>query len=774
MSNEINKNKSPSSAYGQWQNFSMGLQKLGDYSTNLRSSRRLTPVKQEQEWFSDVASGVADLSSKFYKDYEDRTNLKVETYRNAKSLEDIQKDIVEKKVPFQNDALAMTLLKRNVGNMYSTLADQEFSSRIARGEFVGKSPEEVDKAKFEHRQKTLEELRQSNALDFENPQDQAFLYGFYENSYKSRMLAMAQNDELTSKHYTDEALRTDETGFANQFSTGVHSVEDVEASFEASEQTIGYRATATEKASSLGKKIGYLAGNGECGTEILTALRNKKVKGTDVTYEAYLGGKDVWDKYVSDSVLAKYTRDATAMYKFQSDLSQLSANPTAENMAKLNGMLEASLKRSGGVKTWESELIYKQIEAGNKKLRGETAENTSKIQVAQAVSILSPWVTNKLTVGDERNATDIRKQLRENKIPDYIADVVYEQLVSEELYGENSDPTRVSRTLGLIASGDFGDTHIRNFVSGTISKDLTSFRRSMLTFEDEGIMPSDVDQVTGDFDYAPVGRISGAILQGITPGLKRQLDLFQRNPSAYRFIASKEDYELMTQVDFALQTNTNPVRGLANAQKVLSKYDKDQRKSFERDITKKAEIIGTSYWNTFFGWTGIPHKETPNVSPYMVNMALADAVDYAKKNPDSTVTEQFDYALKKVNNEFMGFNGVTIPMYQVQNAFPDYQIGGLALRDKIKSGVEDVLKKELDIPEDKIKTYLDNSKYSYREEAIVIMNQENLFVTSIPLRSLKKYIENKELEEREALDKSKFNVGTALEVSKDKLLEVTK
>ena len=729
MSNEINKNKSPSSAYGQWQNFSMGLQKLGDYSTNLRSSRRLTPVKQEQEWFSDVASGVADLSSKFYKDYEDRTNLKVETYRNARSLEDIQKDIVEKKVPFQNDALAMTLLKRQVGNMYFQMADQEFSNQITNGHFVGKSPEEVDKAKFEHMQKTLDEIRQSNALDFENPQDQAFLYGFYENSYKSRMLSMSQNDEITNKHYTEKAIEVDKSTTYNKYSTGYHKVEEVEADINAQQTVTGYRYSPSQRVARLTNHLDALANNTTDGTRLLKELRYRK-DASGNTFESIIGGAKVYDKFIADSELREITANVTNKYTLQNTIDDLARNPTPENIAKIIAGRDSAIESSGGVETAQTKMWNKGYEDAIKNLEKGTSAINSQIKDVIAGDRVGAWYIGTLAGTETRSFVEASKQWRDEKITEAREKAVMEALAKNTL--ENGSTEDKARLLILASRGEFKFAFAGKVVKDYFARNFSTMNESVNTYMKTGSLPSSIledAQGTATLNYGNLGVLQGNILQGIPREVLPTLELYSSNPSAFLELFKDEKIgQQFSLIDQALRNGQNPIQALAGL-KEYEALDSRQRAQIDRKVDK----IAYSYNQGIF----FDDKTTIPVNSPLRAYAYSQAMMYMRANPDADFSVVMDNMRTRMEESYSSLSQNTfIPRAQIRSYTGTYDVSNETLDEQLQDTFKDYTKDILKIPGEELKNYLPYTLYNSVNNAILVNDKNGRLVGEIPLEIL--------------------------------------
>lgn len=753
MSNEINKNKSPSSAYGQWQNFSMGLQKLGGYDANIRNpDSKLVPVKQERDWFSDVASGLGALTegaSKLYEDYKERVNVDVEEYKESHSLEEIQKDMVNKNVPFQNDPIAMSLLKRKVGALYYNLADQEFSNKIQNGEFLNKSPEELDKAKFDFMRNKLKEIAVNNAFDFENEADKDFVEGFYANSTKSRVASFIENDKVTNKHLVDKSLMTDKANLGTRFSTGIHIVEDFNDAVSNLGKASGIHYSIPQLVDLVTAGLEGVASNPE-GTELLKKLRHSNIAGLGVTGEELVGGAVAFDKFVADAEYREVSYRAQVKYALTDKVNALASDPTPKNLAELRLGLKGALESSEGVETWQTKLWHKGIEQAEKNIANSTGATKEATKMALGTDILASFYEAHMSGDHSMTDVDLNKALKENKVPDYMVKDVIETLVTNEL--DKGDPKRINRLLGLSTSDSFAGTYFKGALEKHFNRGVAKFNNLVTNYMETGVLPEVNEQ--GYFDYTPIGRVQGDTVRGLDEDSKKLLAIYGANPSAFSMIADGNTFGMLQFMDMSMRMGHNPIKAYAGYKKGLDIYDANQRQSLKNKVFTDAEIIGTR----FFGDT---QKVKGNELVY--NIALSLATDYSLKNPDVLPTECFEHAIDSIEEQFMGISPNTaIPVAQVQHLLPNFNVGSQGIRDKLKDQFDKYLREDLGIPEDKLDHYLPYTVYVPRLNSIRVIDDTSSLIKDIPLKVLADRIANSNLKEAVGESKSRDIVREAL------------
>lgn len=272
--------------YYNWRYFSAALERLGSRSEG-RLGGNVPPAQIKAE--RDYMALAGDLFKGAMGGFEARRNASyklADDWLAKHSLEEYHQIMKEGGVPFQDDPLAMQRLKYRHGRTLSQLAEEEFQSRIDRGEFVGKEPEEVDEAHYQHLYDVLNE--NADTFTYQTDGDYFFNQGFWEDSEANREKVFSSSQRVSDDYHTQQALIETESTIMGLVTDQHSSAEAIYGAFEQAENAYGYRITPTQRMT-IAKNIleGLSARIG--GDTIIAKLANKKIPNLDQTFKDVFG-----------------------------------------------------------------------------------------------------------------------------------------------------------------------------------------------------------------------------------------------------------------------------------------------------------------------------------------------------------------------------------------------------------------------------------------------------------------------------------------------------
>lgn len=324
-----NTNSSIKEEWGQWRYFNSALKKLDVASPSTIALSAPTPAAEKQ---ADWMSAVGDVLNGVMGAFEARRDLsyqKADEYLKTHSLEEYKQAIQKGNVPFQNDPIAMQRLMYDHGKLLFAMSEEDFAQRVANGEFVGKEPEEVDAAHYEHSKKAMKEVA---GIFGYNVNDPWFKEGFYVDSEKGRAKSLVDNSAVTSERLWQEREVQDMALITAEINNGTLTAERVNEIING-----GGRAYSPEQAKKLVDGIIATLAESPNGAAILSKLKDAKLPfGKGVTWGSYVGDYKIKEAMTKSQNLRDI--ESTKDYiKFRLEVDELADNGDVAGIDKLLG-----------------------------------------------------------------------------------------------------------------------------------------------------------------------------------------------------------------------------------------------------------------------------------------------------------------------------------------------------------------------------------------------------------------------------------------------------
>ena len=340
--------------FGQWRYFNSSLEKLGAFKApTMHVDASAVPVEKEVNWISALGSAFSS-GLKGYEAYQNHAYSKADEYVKTHSMEEYIKEIKSKGIPFQDDPIAMQKLKQNYGDVARNLAKRDFLDRVARNEFEGKSPSEIDAIYYAQMKASQKDL--SDVLPFNTSDDYFFNKGFWENADKDRAEVLAQNSAVSNDWNKKEQFQMLNAKLRVLLTKpNLTSDEFVESINEGFKSGL-YHLDPIEQSTALGNYLKTLSESAN-GQRLLLELEGKKVPNTELSFPEYFGDK-VWASFKTDADNVAFTTKAKERDSWEAGVTSLK---NEGNRNALFGLLDAEYKSNGNVETLQSKFIKESI-----------------------------------------------------------------------------------------------------------------------------------------------------------------------------------------------------------------------------------------------------------------------------------------------------------------------------------------------------------------------------------------------------------------------------
>lgn len=278
-----------SKQYGEWRYFNASLQKLGEYRAPRLNVRYQPSVsRNEIDWADTLFDAGRGMLGLFEARREYSYKL-ADDWLAKHSLDEYHKLMQEGNVPFQDDPLAVQRLKFRHGEILSDIAQRDFQSRIEKGEFVGKEPEEIDAENFKYMQEVLS--KDTDIYPYKADGDWFFNQGFWANSNKFRSEVFDKSKAVDDKYYKQQALIETQASLVSLVQGGA-SAEQLSASLNLAKDAYGYHFSPdeyTKLAANLGDQLSITP----WGSSVIDKLKDQKVPTLgNLTYKDIWGGEE--------------------------------------------------------------------------------------------------------------------------------------------------------------------------------------------------------------------------------------------------------------------------------------------------------------------------------------------------------------------------------------------------------------------------------------------------------------------------------------------------
>lgn len=313
-------NKGISSEYGQWRYFNSSIKRLGEYRNARLNTRVLDYVpKQETDWMKAITSvtkGALDL----FEMRRQYSYKKADDWLSKHSLDEYHQLMKDGNVPFQDDPLAMQRLKFRHGEILADIAQNDFQSRIDKGEFIGKEPEEIDAENFKYMQQVLSE--DTDVYPYKADGDWFFNQGFWANSNKFRQQVFNKSKAVEDDYSKQQAMVETTASLVKMIEGGADANQLVSA-LNLSYDAYGWHFKPIEYQKIASQAVDQLSLT-PWGDKVIEDLKDMKVPTMgNTTFKDILGGDNGIQKLKLSSTNIRYSNDMSLRRSDRNNIERL-------------------------------------------------------------------------------------------------------------------------------------------------------------------------------------------------------------------------------------------------------------------------------------------------------------------------------------------------------------------------------------------------------------------------------------------------------------------
>lgn len=323
-----------SNEYYNWKYFNSNLQRLQEYNAPMLNSRVGNIPPKITTDYMDVIGGLLNAGLGAFKAYQDYSYKLAEDYINKEGISGYNKAMKENNVPIQDNPLAMQHLRYLQGKTLSELNQLDFQTKIERGQFIGKSPLEIEKAMLDSKidaPKDVEEYTPYVTQD-----DMFFEQGFWEDTDVQKEQNFVASTNVNNQYYKEEAQRAFTAKIGNLIDTGA-SPKAIENTYRQLQDSMGIYFSPAESTEFM-KGMLTRAGNTAWGGAYIDQLAKIKPVGSDKTYGEIFGKDYINDlkissensRYKDDLLLRTYDLENANELILKGDFATLSSIATDE------------------------------------------------------------------------------------------------------------------------------------------------------------------------------------------------------------------------------------------------------------------------------------------------------------------------------------------------------------------------------------------------------------------------------------------------------------
>lgn len=283
-------NSSIANEYQNWRYFNANLQKLGNYQAGRVNIRVSDAVVQAATNYTDALYNVFQGGLGLFEARREAAAKEVDDWLSKHSLEEYHQLMKDNNVPFQDDPLAMQRLKYRHGRIQSYLAEQDFQARIDKGEFVGKEPEEIDKAHYEYLYKVMQE--DSDVYPYKASGDYFYNQGFWENANANRETVFSKGQRVSDDYMKQDALLTAQSEIQGIIKSPNVSANAIYGKLQEFTEYNGFHFSPAERVAFFKGAIEVL-GQTPYGHREIQKLADMKVPGMDSTFRDLFGDETI-------------------------------------------------------------------------------------------------------------------------------------------------------------------------------------------------------------------------------------------------------------------------------------------------------------------------------------------------------------------------------------------------------------------------------------------------------------------------------------------------
>lgn len=660
------------SQYGQWRYFNASLQKLGDY----RSARIDTRVsgsyaKAKNNYFKALSQTI-QLGLKAFEGYRDYSYDLADKYVDRYGLEAYNKAMVDNQVPIQNNPLAMQRIRFRQGQILSGLENIDFKNRIDKGEFVGKSPFEVETAMIESKETAPEEA--SPYLPFDIKGDYFFNEGYWGGSEKQRDQAYAQNANVTTDRVKEQAFINVQATLGGLIDEHA-SPQDVFNSIDEWEKVEGIYYTPAEK-QKLYAEIFSRASEKEYGREYLDYLADKKIPNTNSTFRDLYGDDAIRTMQVKADN-RKLVADGERYYNFKENVDKLTT--TIDGGLKLKQMLDEELRINGNLKTEKTDMLYSAIQTWekNQKTQLKDAQRSygRQANLMELIDYYSDYCKGANGLPTEefkiKEWADRKSGITENDRK------VAQQIVIQSILG--SDDLKATNTMLTMITKGGAPRELKTYTGELLGNLYGSITKDINKYVTDGVLPN--EQTEG---YAPIADSQGRVLGYAPQGFSKLMELYNLNPSAIADIIDGSDTKLkrnMKVANMAVAMGKNPIEILGKS--ALFEFRLDQ---LEETTGAKRQFNYSLVSSNIRGFDArVNQVLLADTNDTMKPIIQSLAETYILADKEASISEALSKAKVLVQNELAGINNFVVPQTALLGAF-----GNVALSNSSKEDIIEI------------------------------------------------------------------------------------
>lgn len=635
-------NKGIASQYGQWRYFNSSIQALDKGKAARLNTRVLDAPPKVADNYAEALGKLVDIGLAGFKAYQKNAYDLADRYIDRYGLQAYNKAIVDNEIPIQDNPVAMQRIKYRTGQILSGIEETDFNNRIARGEFVGKSPYEVEVAMIDSKISAPSEAAQYIPYDTED--DYFFKEGFWAESERQREASYVRNAQVTNQRYKEESARQVSALVGKLIDDG-NTPDSVFAGIEDFENTQGVYFSPSEK-TELYTSIFTRASTKPWGRSYIDYLADQKIPGSDMTFRDYYG-----DDYIrtlqtkADNI--KFEADGKEYYAFKTNVDSLKTAP--DGIPKLRGLLAEELKKNGNLKTKRTDLLYGAIDDAEKNqktlLKSAEAENERTLTLASYIDYYRDKALGNTSETEESAIFRLKGDANTRKLA--------QQFVVGEVLN-SGDTVRINTMLNNIVSNG-APSELRTFTAEQFKNAFTKTTSAVEKFVNKGVLPTSADQ-----DMVPFTDAKGNNLGYVPKNLASFVEVYNMNPSAVADLVSndkgfKDDMDL---INMGMDMGYNPIEILGRKQAFID----------NNEAMKDATGTTEQKFNTLVRMSeirGFEEDRIPKAQFARVNAAL-DGIVLARAHKLSLVTNErmgkcVSAAKEQVEAELAGINTFVVP-----------------------------------------------------------------------------------------------------------------
>lgn len=710
-----------SNEYYNWRYFNSSLQRLGEYRAPTLSGG-MSPVMTEAAIdYMDVANRVFQGYLGWFQARKELGDKIGDRLWDELGPEGYKKALAESNVPMQDNPFAMARLKYRYGRSLSTLAQEDFNTRINRGEFVGKEPEEVELAFMNSKRQILEEMSPEDyPIDLKG--DYSFQNGFWQDTRIQREKNFVASTDVSNDWFKQDATRQLKGTIGGLVEAGA-SPDEVFSLIPNFEMTYGMYYDPKEKASFYEDIITNFA-TVPHGSSYIDYIKDKKVPDTDYTFEDYLG-KDFFTDIKVKADNYRFRALGQSFYEFK---SQVDNDARSGSVAKLRAQLKDELRNNDNLVTDRTEYLYRAIDeaiAAQKKIAsasnggakwGNVTDDAYRYYRDVALGVPSVTEEEKIKQweGSGFGAND-RK-------------VVQQRVVSEILVsGSTEEKTKLFKS--VTATGV--PSELRTYTSGILSNLFSgAIDDPVRTYIQEGKLP----QATTDGSTVEITDRTGKSIGYVPTELKAFMDMVSTNKSAIEtIIGSSKNKEFLNRVDtisMAQRLGKNPIEVLALGEKFKQEREEEARRH-------GVPISSLTYSIDIEDINNIDENlvRDAKLNQELTNIALYKAMQYRLKDGSATFNDVWDAAAEETIDSFYGIGNMAIPKSILLSEFKDIDydssVANSVLSMSSKSFYNILEANGIDTKDPN--NYL-LSNYNYTSDNIDVIGADGVYHFSIPMK----------------------------------------